>query len=298
MQNQNSRNQEMRKQSMERKNHITNREKAIRLLRLNTPFYLTGLVLILAMKYFYSRAGASQLLWLLAPTSGLVSLLSGIPFVYIQDIGYVNHGMKIMIAPSCSGMQFMLITAAMLLFSFVHLAASGKGPGLLGKSPIGKGFAWIGISIMLSYCFTVFINGLRIITALYLPLLFQRLQLFGDILTPDSLHTMIGTVVYFAALLTLYRLVRHLFYPAAEGSLLRRFLPPVFWYFFIVLGIPFLNRAYAQNGAQFIRFALLIMVCCGGIVLFYCACTLVRNFYDTFLQTQKPRSKSGDKHRT
>ena len=95
MQNQDSRNQETRKQSMERKNDITIRKKALRLLRLNTPFYLTGLVLILAMKYFYSRAGASQLLWLLAPTSGLVSLISGIPFIYIQDIGYVNHGMKI-----------------------------------------------------------------------------------------------------------------------------------------------------------------------------------------------------------
>ena len=91
---------------MERKNDITIRKKALRLLRLNTPFYLTGLVQILAMKYFYSRAGASQLLWLLAPTSGLVSLISGIPFIYIQDIGYVNHGMKIIIAPSCSGMQF------------------------------------------------------------------------------------------------------------------------------------------------------------------------------------------------
>ena len=113
---------------------------------------------------------------------------------------------------------------------------------------------------MLSYCFTVFINGLRIITALYLPLLFQRLQLFGDILTPDSLHTMIGTVVYFAALLTLYRLVRHLFHPAAEGSLLRRFLPPVFWYFFIVLGIPFLNRAYAQNDHGLLRGHCLVLL--------------------------------------
>ncbi len=252
------------------------------ILRTNIPFYLTGLLLIFIAKYYYSRAGAAQLLWLLAPTAGWVSLLSGIPFVYIQDIGYVNHGMKIIIAPSCSGMQFMLITASMLLFSFVHLAAAGLADGSLfpaaasGKSRFRNGCVWTGISIALAFLFTVFVNGLRIIAAIYLPLLFQRLQLFGSLLTPDRLHTVIGIVVYFAALLTLYRLMGYLFHSTAEGSLLRRCLPPVFWYFSIVLGIPFLNRAFVKNREQFLSFAGLTAICCCGILLLYCAGSLLR----------------------
>ena len=60
-----------------------NRKEQTQIIRDNIPFYLIGLALILSMKYFYSRAGASQLLWLLAPTAGWVSLLSGIPFEYV-----------------------------------------------------------------------------------------------------------------------------------------------------------------------------------------------------------------------
>lgn len=335
---------------MRKEEHSREREERFQIIRNNMPFYLTGLILIFVIKYFYSRAGAPQLLWLLAPTAGWVSLLSGIPFEYIQKVGYVNHEMKILIAPSCSGMQFLLIAAAMLLFSFVHLAAAGDsrchsrktaacgafpgseitgggisaseitgdgisgfgimrsgisasritgsgisaseitgngipGPEVSGSeipAPVSKtlrlrnGFAWIGISLVLSYFYTVFVNGLRIIAAIYLPLFFERMQLYGDVLTPDSLHTAIGTVVYFAALLTLYRLAGFRFYPGQETSLVRRCLPPVFWYFFIVLVIPFLNRAYEKNGVQFITFAVLVTLCCCGILLVYCAGILLR----------------------
>ena len=335
---------------MRKEEHSRKREEHFQIIRNHMPFYLSGLILIFVIKYFYSRAGAAQLLWLLAPTAGWVSLLSGIPFEYIQEVGYVNHEMKILIAPSCSGMQFLLIAAAMLLFSFVHLATDGgsrwhwrktaaskalpggeimrggipeseitgsgisaseiTGSGISGSEITGggisaseitgdgipgpeissseipapvsnalrlrKGFAWIGISFVLSYFYTVFVNGLRIIAAIYLPLFFERMQLYGDVLTPDSLHTAIGTVVYFAALLTLCRLAGFWFYPGRETSLVRRCLPPVFWYFFIVLGIPFLNRAYEKNGAQFTSFAVLVTLCCCGILLVYCAGVLLR----------------------
>lgn len=283
-----------------------NKKEPVQFIRENIPFYLTGLLLIFFMKYYYSRAGDGQLLWLLAPTSGWVSILSGISFEYMPGTGYVNHDMKILIAPSCSGMQFMLITAAMLLFSFVHLAAEGSGIRRLrktaatcgrtpaphsqkgavpdGRSPashsrkaaLRNGFLWTGMCLVLSYIFTIFVNGLRIIAAIYLPLLFERLGFFGGFLTPDSLHTLIGTAVYFAALLTLYRLTGSLLGKTAGESLLHRCLPPVFWYFFIVLGIPFLNRAYEKNGEQFVTFAAMVAACCGGILLLYCAGTLLR----------------------
>ena len=281
-------------------------------LRHNSIFYITGFLLIFCMKYYYSRAGAPELKWILAPTAGWVSLLSGIPFEYMCETGYVNHDLKMIIAPSCSGMQFMMITAAMLIFSFVHLSGSlftrQSALQSVDTTPLGAahkncspehglpdtasspgqhsmlsaslyGFAWIGISLVLSFFFTVFVNGLRIITAVYLPAFFEERQLYGNFLTPDSLHTAIGTVIYFTALLTLYRLVGHLFHRESQISLLRRCLPPVFWYFFIVLGIPFLNRAYRRGGEQFMGFAILVTACCGGILLLYCTGTLLRKLH-------------------
>lgn len=311
-------------------------------LRHNSIFYITGFLLIFCMKYYYSRAGVPELKWILAPTAGWVNLLSGIPFEYIREAGYVNHDLKMIIAPSCSGMQFMIITAAMLIFSFVHLSGNlftrQSAPQSVDTTPLGaarkncspehglpnterqscssehghpdternghspehshpgtasssgqhstlsvslNGFAWIGISLVLSFLFTVFVNGLRIITAVYLPSFFEEWQLYGGFLTPDSLHTAIGTVIYFTALLTLYRLVGHLFHREPQISLLRRCLPPVFWYFFIVLGIPFLNRAYRRGGEQFTGFAILVTACCGGILLLYCTGTLLRKLHSS-----------------
>ena len=82
--------------------------------------YLMGFSLILGMKYLYSKADCESLLWILGPTARWVELLSGIPFVYEPGFGYANHGLRFLIAPSCSGVQFMIITAAMLIFSFSH----------------------------------------------------------------------------------------------------------------------------------------------------------------------------------
>ncbi len=136
------------------------------------------------------------------------------------------------------------------------------------------GLGWLAASLFLSYLFTILVNGLRIVAAIYLPPIFERTGVLGGWLTPERLHTMIGAVVYFAALLTIYRLAGLLFdrFQGAEkdrpsASILRRCLSPVFWYFFIVLGIPFLNRAWRSG--RFTEFALLVSLCCGSVLVLY-----------------------------
>ncbi len=290
----------------------------LRFHRQNIFIYLMGFSLILGMKYLYSRADCESLLWILGPTARWVEVLSGIPFVYEPGMGYANHGLRFLIAPSCSGVQFMIITAAMLIFSFSHRVmdcrnakfpdeSAGAGPFDQGASTgsgrqnaikrapgtgrhypqairrIWPGLGWIVLSLLLSYLFTIFVNGLRIVAAIYLPYFFRRIDVFDGPLTPDMLHTMIGVVVYFAALLTIYRLAGFLFdrFRSADEArpsapILGKCLAPLFWYFFIVLGIPFLNRAYRRSNGQFAEFALLVTLCCGAVLLFYGLALLIR----------------------
>lgn len=103
---------------------MKNNAKAI--LRQNGIFYLTGMLIILGIKLFYSKASIPDLKWILAPTSLWVRILSGIPFDYEPGSGYVSHSFRFIIAPSCSGVQFMLIAAATLLYSFVHRMPTRK----------------------------------------------------------------------------------------------------------------------------------------------------------------------------
>lgn len=286
----------------------------------NLPFYLVGILVVLGLKYYYSQADCDSLLWILTPTTRWVELLSGISFTYISGTGYVNHSLRLLIAPSCSGVQFMIITIATLVFSFVHRVASPQAQAFGTDGRVVRGLGWIAASIVFAWLFTILVNGLRIIIAIYLPLYLDSAGLMGGMLTPDRLHTVIGVVVYFVALLTLYRLSGYFvhrmtdsvntFYeearlarseqgtagrqensfpgqPKIKGALhtgkrellsmlARRCLPPIFWYFFMTLGIPFLNRAYWKAPAEFTEFALLLICCVTLIFLPYAIVTLFK----------------------
>lgn len=151
--------------------------------------------------------------------------------------------------------------------------------------------------MLFSWLFTVIINGLRIIAAIYLPLYLENTGIMGGILTQDSLHTIIGVAVYFIALLTIYRLAGCLILRDVNpvltngqnpGSLetssdtqsdtgkrdfMRTFAgkcaAPVFWYFALTLGLPFLNRVRGERAAGFQEFAMLVTGCCVLILVPY-----------------------------
>lgn len=176
----------------------------------------------------------------------------------------------------------MMIVMATLLFSFVHRMGSFRYRRLI----------WTLTSMVISYPLTILVNGLRILLAIYLPPFFARNGLYGNFLTPDRLHTAIGVVVYFSALLVIHHFaeefVTHLSsryietdmqYSNKSGSIteiskitsasakLLHLLHPVFWYFLLVLGVPFLNRAYQKNGPAFKEYALLVSLVCDIILL-------------------------------
>lgn len=254
-------------------------KKTWNLIRSNWIIYLTGIILVFGIKYFYSKAGCNELQWILAPTAWWVRTISGIPFVFEPDAGYVNYSFRFIIAPSCSGVQFIILSMAMLIFSFAHRMKTMK-----------RGFLWVSLSVGLSYLSTIVINGFRILLSIYLPLYFPRPGAFNGWLTPKRLHTMTGIAVYFTALFLLYLLAERasrkiagtcpdVQNPAPSAntlkSIISQCIPPVFWYFAVVLGIPFLNRAYAREGGIFTEYALLMAAVCGAILCLFCVASVL-----------------------
>lgn len=159
--------------------------------------YFIAASLILGIKYWYARAGSSDLEWILLPTARWAELLSGIPFEKTPQIGYINHSLRFIIAPSCSGVQFMLIAFATLCFPFLHRIGTVK-----------KGFCLIASALAAAFLYTVAVNGFRIVLSICLPpLLMDGLRKLpcGNCFSAEKLHTLIGTAVYFTALLLLYR---------------------------------------------------------------------------------------------
>lgn len=218
------------------------------------------------LKLYYSRAGSDELLWILAPVVRWVGILSGITFEYLPGIGFVNHSLRFVVAPSCSGVQFLMTAMLMSVFSFTHRMRT-----------VRKGFSWAVCSTAGIYLYTVFINGIRIVLSVYLPQLLQETEFKAGWLTQKRLHTIIGTTVYFVSLLILYQITdrasrkiagdqkadeietKRSRMPARQPSVC---LPPFFWYYMVVLGLPFLNRAWSSNRKDFTEYACLITVVC------------------------------------
>ncbi len=230
----------------------TNRQKLHTFIKSNWVFYLTGFLLLLGMKYFYSRTNVNSLTWLLAPTAWWVQALSDIPFHFVPYEGYVNHTYQFVIARSCSGMQFMIITIATLLFPFVPQMDTER-----------KKIRWTISILPASYMLTILVNIIRILLSIYLPVIMQK-SLSGSFLTPARLHTLIGTFVYFTSLFLIY----HLAGLFSRQSFLK-ILPPVFFYLALVLGVPLLNRSWQNGEKQFAEYALLVVCVCLIVIFLY-----------------------------
>lgn len=237
-----------------------NMQKTKTFIRHNWIFYLIGFLAVFGLKYFYSKADADNLNWILAPTVWWVRILTGIPFVYDPCEGYVSHTCRFVIAPSCSGMQFMIITIATLIFSFVHRMKS-----------TGKKLCWTVVSTIVPYFVTILVNTVRIIISIYLPVYLEQKSLTGGFLTLARLHTLIGTSVYFTSLFLIYHLAGFLTHQPFYKC-----LPPVFFYFALVLGVPFLNKAWQNNGEQFTEYAMLITCVCLVVFALYYLCSVFR----------------------
>lgn len=207
----------------------------------------------LLLKTFYSHADSEDLVWIIGPTAFLTETFSNLSFIHESGFGWVDVQHNVVIAPVCAGVNFLIISFCMSSFQLMWRGASLK-----------KIIASIIIAGLGAYVLTVTANTLRITlsVALFKP------NIYSEWLTPDMLHRVSGTVVYYLFLCFYSSLISCSFRnkksarQELDSSLSTRFVlfAPLFWYLLFSLGVPFANNAFQANPDLFITHALSVCV--------------------------------------
>ncbi|MEO8043231.1 MAG: exosortase K, partial [Acidobacteriota bacterium] len=152
------------------------------LLQLSTIFAIA-----FALKSFYSTASVNDLRWILAPTASLVELITSTHLEFESQAGYISSDHTFLIAASCAGVNFLIISFLML--SLAEFSRKGH-------------IAWrvIPFAALASYAATLTANTVRIVIALWM----HDEKLTTAWLDADGLHRLEGIVVYFGFLVLLF----------------------------------------------------------------------------------------------
>ena len=229
--------------------------KIKRIVVQNGIFYFLALFIALGLKYHYSRADSGDLLWILGPTAGLIETVSGIQFEREANTGFVSRGYRFIIAPSCAGINFLIMAFCMAVFSGIH-----------GIRYFSSKLLWLAVGLVSAYILTIAVNTLRIIVSIYS----YNTDIYFGWLTPARVHRLEGIVIYFFFLYLFYMIIiktlpriRQEFqgkeitpvsYGDGQADYFRRAcsgLIPLCWYGLITLGIPLVTGAYRENMSRF-----------------------------------------------
>jgi len=181
------------------------------------------------MKRHYAGAAVEDLRWILRPTTGLVSVVTGECFTWQAGEGYVSRNRLFLIEKSCAGINFMVAAFGMLMFTFLHRAGSGRSAARV-----------LGVSLLASYVSVVLVNAVRIAIAMWLA----AHPVARSAVSAADVHRVEGIVVYFGGLVLLYGLVRRLDRPATSVGLAL----PLTAYYVVTLVIPILGGASSSSG--------------------------------------------------
>ncbi|NNE68011.1 MAG: exosortase K, partial [Pyrinomonadaceae bacterium] len=142
-----------------------------------------------AVKAFSSTSSVNDLLWILAPTAGLVELVTRSGFEFESYAGYMNRDKTFLIAASCSGINFLVTSFLMLAYGSLI-----RAPGRIPK------WSWIPVTAAAAYLTTIIANTVRISTALRI----QQVPAETGLISEAQAHRLEGIVVYFGFLVLLY----------------------------------------------------------------------------------------------
>jgi exosortase K len=212
--------------------------------------------LALGMKALYSSAGADALLWILAPSAWLARFVGGIDLTYEPGAGFISHTHHLVIGPACAGINFLVICFLTLYFSFVRCFPSRT--------------RWLISSAVLALGAAVVTNGLRIFVSAHL----WNADIYGSWMTPERMHRLAGTAIYYASLLAFYFAVASRFGYTA-GRLHR--VTPFLWYAGISLGVPLAGRVFSAGAPGFSEHAAWVLAVASILTLAMFLPSVVRN---------------------
>jgi exosortase K len=145
------------------------------------------------LKRHYSTAPVEDVRWILWPTSGMVSVLSGSTFEFEHGAGYLSRERLFLIEKSCAGVNFMIAALGMIGFALSRDVDGGR-----------RGASIVACSLALSYLAAVLVNAARILVAMPLA----SADLASGWWTAARIHRLEGIAVYFAGLLLLDLVMR------------------------------------------------------------------------------------------
>ena len=210
------------------------------------------------LKLGFSRAGATDLVWILAPSGWLAKHIGGVPLVWEPYAGWISHSARMVVGTACAGVNFLVVSWLALYFS-----RQSRWGCLSSKLACALS------SFAVAYLATVFTNAARIALSAHL----FSADIYTGWVTPARVHRALGVVMYCATLLGLDRLFGAASRRAASGGTASRtatfgeFVPFV-WYLAVALGVPVLNRAFARNPEQFAEHACWTLAL--GLAVFVC----------------------------
>lgn len=143
------------------------------------------------LKRHYAQSSIDGLVFILAPTAKLVTLVSGVRFDLEAGIGYLSHDHLFAIAKPCAGINFMVAAGAMLGLVFSRRACD-----------VATACAAVAASFAVAYAASVLVNAARILVALPLA----EHPLVSEFWTAARVHRALGITVYFGGLALLHAL--------------------------------------------------------------------------------------------
>ena len=218
-----------------------------------TIMIVVSLVIAWSLKYHYSNSSSDDLIWILAPTAYLVQMTGDITFERETNTGYVNNENGIIIAPSCSGVNFMII---------VFCLSAYIGLKNIKTTPVQN--LWVVFSIVSAYIYTLFVNTFRISLSIY-SIKTEFLQTW---FSEETIHLFEGVLVYFIFLLVYNFLLNRIINPdhakksCSPFGQIRKFLLPLSFYLSFTLLVPVLNYGGFPPNKDFTEFAFIVLISC------------------------------------
>jgi exosortase K len=197
------------------------------------------------LKLFYSHATPVELLWMLKPTALSVKFFTGIHFVFDMFEGYCSIDKKIIIAPACAGVNFMIVlicVIALLICKYRHIQSVQQ-------------FIWyLTAIIVISYCTTLICNTIRIMIAIAC----YDKSIHWAFFTQERIHRLIGIVIYFAGICIAYLLTGKVLnktenFPKNHKEKYSLYVIPLIWYITIMVVIPLIRGKQIHKYQLFIE---------------------------------------------